>query len=81
MDMAFRNRRRRWAPDGHELAGGSVVEVNVCDRWIGASVEHDNNRLRDYCLLPNGDGARLMSTTLKMRRPGNGARAQNGIRL
>ncbi len=58
MDMAFRNRRRRWELEEHELAGGSVVEVNVCGCCIKARVKYDNNRLGDYCLLLNGDGTR-----------------------
>ncbi len=69
MDMAFRNRRGRWGLDGHELAGGSVVEVNVCDRWINARVKYDNDRLRDCCLLLNGEGMLLMSPATKLRRP------------
>ncbi len=68
MDMAFRNRRGRWELDGHELTGGSIVQVNLDSHWIGASVEHDNNRLRDYCLLLNGQGMLLMPTTMKLRR-------------
>ncbi len=68
MDMAFRNRRGRWELDGHELAGGSVVGVNVCDRGIRARVKYDNDRLKVYCLPLNGDGARLMSTTTKLHR-------------
>jgi hypothetical protein len=58
MDMAFSNRRGRWELDGHELAGGSVVEVNVCDRWITARDKCANNRLRGCCLLLNGEGMR-----------------------
>ena len=73
--MAFRNSRGRWELDGDELTSGSVVEVNVGGHWIRASVEYDNARLRDYCLLLSGGGTLLMSTTLKLRRLGNGARA------
>ncbi len=69
MDMAFRNRRGRWELDGHELAGGSGVEVNVCDHWIKARDKCANNRLRDCCLLLNGEGMLLMSTTTKLQRP------------
>ncbi len=75
MDTAFRTRRGRWELDGHELGGGSVVEVNACDRRIRARVKYDNDQLKVYCLLLNGGGTVLMSTPLQLRRPSNGARA------
>ncbi len=73
--MAFRNGRGRWELDGDELISGSVVEVNLGGHWIRATVEYNSNRLKDYCLQLSGGGTLLMSTTLKLRRPGNGARA------
>ncbi len=66
--MAFRNNRGRWELDGDELTSGSVIEVNLGGHWFGARVEYDNARLRDYCLLLNGGGTLLMSTTTKLRR-------------
>ena len=69
MDTAFRTRRGRWELDGHELGGGSVVEVNACDRRIRARVKYDNDRLRDRCLLLNGEGMLLMSPAMKPRPP------------
>ncbi len=73
--MAFKNSRGRWELDGDELTDGSVVEVRLDGHWIGATVEHESNRLKDYGLQLTGGGTLLMSTTLKLRRPGNGARA------
>ncbi len=74
MDIAFRSRRGRWELDGHELASGSIVHVNLGDHWIKARDKCDSNQLKVYYLLLNGGGTVLMSTTLKTRRPGNGAR-------
>ena len=73
--MAFKNSRGRWELDGDELNSGSVIEVRLDGHWIGARVEYDNSRLKDYCLPLNGGGTLLMSRTLKLRRPGNGTRA------
>ncbi len=66
--MAFRNSRGRWELDGDELISGSVVEVNLSGQWIRASVKYDSNHLKDYCLLLNGGGTLLMSTTTKLPR-------------
>lgn len=66
--MAFRNNRGRWELDGDELTSGSVIEVNLGGHWFAARVEYDNAQLRDYCLLLNGGGTLLMSTTTKLRR-------------
>ncbi len=73
--MAFKNRRGRWELDGDELISGSTVEVNLGGHWIKSTVEYDSDQLRDYCLRLSGGGTLLMSTTLKLRRLGNGARA------